>query len=531
MRPTCPKCGNRMVTGPKAASGKRRWQCFGGAANNRGGAPYCYSTTNPGAPAQARSGKAQRTTKMPIFRRTVGGVTTLLITAAQNATPAHGGFVKAMESLCNERSGDILAVPISYKNPTSRWDASSQNEQVWADEFTPYLCNQRKRLNRNLIVLGDIPTQPTAVNPLSGYDALTHGESGILAHTKLALRTIATPQSRYPKILTTTGAATVENFTRTPTGKKGEFHYTLGATLVEIKGKKFHIRQINGDKTSGDFIDLDRYYGGNGHTMKAPPALALPMGDTHVDSVDPAVDAATFGPGGIVETLNPQELDWHDLLDSYSVSHHHAGNVFIAAAKIRSGRMDVDAEVRRAVEHVMKRTTGGRKSYIVASNHIDMLTKWVVNTDPRSAPANLRFWCETALALDKATTIDARGAAIPDAFAQWGRKLIGDRQDITFLDRDATHTVAGIELGMHGDKGPNGSRGSRQNLRRIGVKSIIGHSHSPGIDEGCYQVGTSTYLKLEYTSGPSGWLNTHCIVYANGKRSLINIIDGEWRLQ
>lgn len=30
--------------------------------------------------------------------------------------------------------------------------------------------------------------------------------------------------------------------------------------------------------------------------------------------------------------------------------------------------------------------------------------------------------------------------------------------------------------------------------------------------------------------GASSWLNTHCLLYANGKRSLINVIDGEWRL-
>lgn len=517
-----------MQIGAKTAAGKQRYMCRGPRPDRI----VCYTTTNPLQKEPiGPNGKPQRSTKVPIFKRSLGRVTTLLVTAAQNATPAHPGFMRAMESFCNERNGDIMAVPISYKNPTSHIPASQANEQVWDDAFTPYLCNQRKRLNQNIVVMADIPTQPTTVNPLSGFDGHTHGESGILAHPKLALRTVATPQARYPKILTTTGAATQVNYTRTPTGKRAEHHHTLGACLVEIKGKKFNIRQINADKITGDFIDLDRYYGGNGHTMKAPPALALPMGDTHVDAIDPAVDAATFGPDGIVETLNPQELDWHDLLDSYAVTHHHNGNVFVAAAKIREGRMDIDAEVRRAVEHVMKRTTNGRKSYIVASNHIDMLTKWIVNTDPRSAPGNLRFWCKTALAIDEATTLDGRGVDIPDAFSQWGRKLIGDRQDITFLDRDKTHTVAGIELGMHGDKGPNGSRGSRQNLRRIGVKSIIGHSHSPGIDEGCYQVGTSTYLKLEYTSGPSGWLNTHCIVYANGKRSLINIIDGEWRLQ
>jgi hypothetical protein len=67
-------------------------------------------------------------------------------------------------------------------------------------------------------------------------------------------------------------------------------------------------------------------------------------------------------------------------------------------------------------------------------------------------------------------------------------------------------------------------------MRRIGVKSIIGHSHTPAIEEGCYQVGTSTKLSRGYTHGPSSWLNTHCLIYPNGKRTLINVIDGKWRL-
>jgi hypothetical protein len=64
----------------------------------------------------------------------------------------------------------------------------------------------------------------------------------------------------------------------------------------------------------------------------------------------------------------------------------------------------------------------------------------------------------------------------------------------------------------------------------MGVKTIAGDCHSPGIDEGAYRVGTSTLLKRGYNPGPSGWLNTHAIVYPNGKRTLVNIINGAWRL-
>lgn len=71
--------------------------------------------------------------------------------------------------------------------------------------------------------------------------------------------------------------------------------------------------------------------------------------------------------------------------------------------------------------------------------------------------------------------------------------------------------------------------GSLKGYGKIGVKTVTGHTHSPGIRDGAYQVGGSTRLGLAYLRGPSSWLHTHCAIYANGKRSLINIIDGEWR--
>jgi hypothetical protein len=91
--------------------------------------------------------------------------------------------------------------------------------------------------------------------------------------------------------------------------------------------------------------------------------------------------------------------------------------------------------------------------------------------------------------------------------------------------------IKGIQMDLHGDKGPNGARGSIKNLRRVGCRVMIGHSHSPGFNEGAMQVGTSSRLQLEYNhGGVSGWLHTHGVVYANGKRQLITIINGKYRL-
>jgi len=465
--------------------------------------------------------------KTPIFKRTLGGVTRFLVTAAQNATPAHKGFVKACEHFCNDRNAELIAVPLRYKNPTSRWAASQANEDVWADELTPYLCNERKKLNKNLILLGDVKVQPTASSPLTGFEALTHGESGILAHTKLQLRTVATPQSRMPKILTTTGAATLRNYTDSKAGKLGEFHHTLGACVVEIKGKKFNVRQVNAEKNSGAFIDLDTHYSEEFGVAPAPPALGLDIGDTHVEFTDRKVTRAT---DEMTEFFKPRYKIWNDLLDGYAFNPHHFGNPFISIAKAQSNKHDARAEVMRAIAYLEKHTPDNCTSIVVPSNHDDFLARWIIGQDWRSTGSNATFYLETALAMTQGVTMTEHGAQYPSPFTYWGRKKLEGAANIKFLDRDESFTIAGIEVGMHGDKGPNGSRGSIKNLRRIGVKSIIGHTHSPGIEEGCYQVGTSTPLRLEYTSGPSSWLNTHCVIYANGKRSLINIIDGEWRL-
>jgi hypothetical protein len=98
-----------------------------------------------------------------------------------------------------------------------------------------------------------------------------------------------------------------------------------------------------------------------------------------------------------------------------------------------------------------------------------------------------------------------------------------------FLGRDESFAVADVELSVHSDKGTNGSRGTIDQFANLPQKYVIGHSHTPGIVGGSYQVGTSSYLKLDYTSGLSSWAHVHCLVYNNGKRQLIRIINGKWK--
>jgi hypothetical protein len=449
-----------------------------------------------------------------------------LITSAQNATPVHPEFLATLKAAAKHLGAELVVIPLRYRNPTSRWSSAQESDEWWAPELAPYLFNQRKKLGPNLVLIGDVKTQPTAVNPLSGFEAFTGAESCVIGHPKMAFRSVPAPTGRFPKILSTTGSVTRRNYTDSRAGKLGAFHHCLGAVIVELEGRHFHLRQINASRVDGSFTDLATHYTAAG-ARPAPPAAALVLGDTHARFTCPEVDAATFGKRGIVETLNPQTIVFHDLFDGYSVNPHHEGNPFIAAAKVSGLLTSVRGEVEHAIEFVRSRTRG-RKAVIVPSNHDNFLSRWVISTDWRRAPGNAAFYLETAAAMLKSTRATGRGAEYADPFKHWVDKLKGNAA-IRALDVDERFEVAGIELGLHGDRGPNGARGSLKNLSRIGAKVISGHSHTPGINEGHYQTGTSTPLRLEYTHGPSSWLNTHCVIYASGARSLITVIDGEWR--
>lgn len=512
----CPKCSDgKLKANGHTPGGKQRHLCTSCG----------YSTTDPSGAARTQSGK--RSQKTPVFKRTLGKVERFIVTAAQNATPVHKPFVQTVEIACNDLNAEPLCIPLRYKNPTSRWSSSQANDEFWADEVRPYLWNTRKALGKNLLVMGDIKIQPTASSPLNAMEAITHGESGIFGHTKLQLRSVPTLPGKLPKLLTTTGACTVPNYTDSRAGKLGEFHQTLGAVLVEVRGKRFHIRQLNASKRSGEFVDLDKHFSTAG-VRKAGRCKALIMGDTHVDAVCPDVVRATFGAGGMTEVLRPEVLVWHDLLDGNSINPHHRGNPFVAVAK-RFAQMDeARAEVERALAFVEKYTKGC-KSVIVASNHDDFLQRWLSSCDWRTDPTNAEFYLETALAMVRAAKSGSEAERL-SAFGYWAQQHFGKRDDVKVLKPDESFTVADIELSMHFDRGPNGSRGSIKNMRRIGTKTIGGHSHSPGIDEGAVQVGTSTKLRLGYTVGPSSWLNVHATIDELGKRQLHFIIDGEWRL-
>jgi hypothetical protein len=379
------------------------------------------------------------------------------------------------------------------------------------------------------MILGDFPISATAKNPLTGLETVTGDSSGIFAHTTIAMNSVATPSSKLPKLLYTTGTVSMPNYSATKTGKLAEHHHNSGALIVEVESKKiFHVRQLEWNDKTQDFYDLEHRVTPKG-VEKNDTISALVMGDLHIEYISQDVVNATFGKKGILSKLNCENLVLHDALDMYSASHHHNRSPSLKFKKRTKGQDVVIDELQRLIEfhneHVAKYAKTGNVLY-VDSNHNRHLDQWL--DDPHGATDIVNGKTYHYLNYLKYSEIERTGD-VPDTLQLFMKDKVKNMDNIHFVDSRQGYRIHDIDVSLHGDIGTNGSRGSRQQYTKIGCDVIVGHSHSPGITLNSWQVGTSSELELEYNAGPSSWLNTHCVVYPNGKRSLINIIDGKWR--
>lgn len=443
---------------------------------------------------------------------------TFIVTCATNDTRVNVPFLRALELYAKRNAARIVVIPIRYKNPTSQNEAA--RVITYGKQVLPYLVDTRLQPCKGLQILADIKTQPTAVQPLASMDGLTGTDSCIVGHTSVALESVATRGHELPKLMMTTGAVTHANYSQTVAGSRGEFNHVFGAVIVQVDRASglFHLRHVNAT-SSGAFIDLDTEYLPDGTTQPAGRAQALVLGDVHAELHDPGAIAATREQ---VAALNPKRVIFHDVHNHGSASHH--STVWERFARRVTGRDKVAGELQTTAAMIDSFHRAGQETVIISSNHHDHLGKWLADhrngDDMTNAGLYHRAKAAVLGAIEKTGTI-------PDIFALIMRPLLN--HPARFVSNGDSYQVSGIEIGMHGHEGPNGSRGSAKSLNKIGSKSIIGHSHTPRIVGGCYQVGTLSLLNMGYNTGPSSWLNSNVVIYANGKRSHLHVIGGKWR--
>jgi hypothetical protein len=300
-----------------------------------------------------------------------------------------------------------------------------------------------------------------------------------------------------------------------------DFHHSLGAVIIEVRGDRFHLREIIWDGKK--FIDVDRAYYAD-RIEDAPPAAALVTGDWHLGSEIPDVMEATFGDNGIWDAVQPESLFLHDTFDARSVNPHEANNMLLRAAQARRGHTNLQDELIMVARWLQRLPTGASIN-IVPSNHDDMLDRWLKKGERGVEAENMVLYHELAAAMLR---YEADHGKFPPALqlALLQHSPL-DRDDVRFIHVDEPVMVRGVQCGAHGHLGPNGARGAKGNQSRIGVRGMYGHTHSPCIFQGANFVGTSA--APDYAKGPSSWLTTHGLVHDNGYRQMLHMIKAHWR--
>ncbi len=455
-----------------------------------------------------------------------------IVTYAQNNTAIHQGFFAALQQYMKLWNAELICYRGRYKNPTRPSEELYQtSREWWSDDIRPYLMQNERKLNSNVMIFPAM-TQPTAEKPLLGYETTTGAMSGIFPHPKLHLTTVATPGHMTPKILTTTGAITLENYSASKAGQKAKHHHIIGACIVEIENDKmFHIRQIQAEN-DGSFYDIAggtcKYY--TPKTVEDSTIDIHVRGDFHYPWIDPVVIKAG---NKLQQNLKPYRQYIHDVIDFWRRNHHEANNRFLNAAKYENGQMSVYEEMAQTAEFIKNDIARPKEieTVIVRANHDEAFDKWLAIADIEELGINAKYFHWLSYNKHASAKKSINGFKFHNTLEFALNEFIDCQAlNIRFLDRDVPEVVNQIDYSMHGDDGANGARGSVDSLSKIGVKSTIAHHHSPGIVGGCYQVGVNCVIPLGYASGPSGWLATDSITYKNGKRALINYINGKYCL-
>ena len=444
----------------------------------------------------------------------------IFITTAVTGCIPHMGFYKSIKTWEKENDGKMFILVSS--DPAHNLDKGSLGriDRKLADEN---IIIEDTALNSN-IFLSTVKISAKQIDPITGMARIgQRNGSFIYASPKQRLKPAPVHNNKLPHFLMTTGAITLPdyrstNFMSNRTAYIADNDHVMGGIIVEIEDDNtFHFRQVQAD-SSGKFTDLGVTYGMKGTKKTNIEALIV---EWHSGETDPMVKSCWEELCG---ALKPKYIVMHDIFNGTSINHHAERNI-IYKAKIASKRISLESELTQLAKDIDELSTWCTKEIVIPkSNHDEWLIKYLEEGKYIKDPQN------HGLSLKLADSVVNHGESDP---LKWGiENIIGldFGTSVRWLTRDEDFKIGGVQLGAHGDKGANGARGSLKAMENAYGDSVTGHAHSPEILRGAWQIGTSTYLKLDYNSGPSSWFNTSAIIYANGARQLINVIDGRWRM-
>lgn len=431
------------------------------------------------------------------------------VTAAIAGGKLNRNFFECVLTYCKYNKAELVILPMRgvYKKD----EKFNDDILKYSDYFLTEMI-----FNSNLRAV-DYMLNPRMMNPLTGLARMgAKSTCMIVASPKQQMITIPTSNRKLPHILQSTGSITESHYGSTRTGELAKQDHVTGGLIVEIEDVEiFHIRQIQCNGADGGFYDLNKYYSKN----KVQPGRAdtfIP-GDIHPGSEDPTAVAAWKE---CIKLTNPDYIVFHDICDSRSVNHHEEHNI-----RAQVNRPD-DLSTLEKELNLVGRTLANwitwfpnKKFILTYGNHDNAVVRYLQEGRYVWDRFNHRISLQLAMwMLDDLNPIQQ--------YVESKFKI----KNITWLTVNDDYKRRGIQVGLHGHLGSNGSRGNLKNMEESLGKCVVGHSHTPKILRDAWCVGTTTKLRLHYTDGPSSWLHAGCLIYPNGQRQMVISIEGRWKL-
>ena len=442
-----------------------------------------------------------------------------IITTAVQGKEVNKEFANSIRNYARRNNALVLVLPCE--------DVVSRGKKAKSIDLSPDISDFKvvfkdTYINRNLCLCA-IKVSAKQINSLTGLDRLTvqRQSSIIVASPKVFLRYVPNMHYDIPPALMTTGAVTVNNYDTDKymskrTSTLAESDHAYGAIIVEVEDESiFHFRHVQASPYNS-ITDMGVDYLPDGSVCYMDKTVMI-MGDSHTGYHDKdlheVVMTAALHSG--VDTIF-----LHDIFNATSVTHHDKGKGITRAVKALENRLSLELECEAVKNYLDDILQYDMDVYVVSSNHDNHLLRYLESGDYVNDPMNYKLSLKLALA--------AVNGWNPLQYAI--ENELDYRQDrVHWLSEDESCRVYGVEVGVHGDRGANGSRGSLQVFERGLGNCVTAHTHSAAIIRNAFCVGTVGLMDQGYNKGLSSWTHTCCLIYANGTKQLVNFIPNKER--
>lgn len=398
-------------------------------------------------------------------------------------------------------------------------------------ELAPYILDESVEIAPGLVWCGEMNIIPTAPHPLNGLEQYRGLKSIVVPHARMELESVASMADEATKLCYSTGTVTQRNYIRSVQASWQSSRHDYGGVLVEVDAEgNWFVRQLS---VGADGSVADVGPSGtqgvrvvDGQVRWERVTRAVTWGDAYVAEMEHWVRQTCWGPDGMLDQLRPATQFLHDVFSMRSRSHHEAKDPHARFIRHVEGEDTVEDEAQVTADFLCEARREFCETVVVHSNPDRHLSKWLQTADYREDPVNATYFLHLQLETYRAMERGDRDFN-PLEFALRGQ---GCPPDTRFLAKDESFVLLGVEHGLHGDLGPNGSRGSTRNLTKLGRPINKGHDHTASIRDGVFSAGACA-VRFPYMLGPSSHSVSHILTYENGTRCLVTMWNGRWRVE